>query len=198
MFCAAVDSSERSVGHQPLCDPWSVSRGRFMVAAVIALAVAAGCTSGSNTAGQGGTGTSVAATTAAPPTAAAPMTTLATSKVIALPVGLYIGTIEVVSPSSDQMTFKVTSSCGTPSSGLYKIDLADATFDINSDPGTEMGQETTISKSDFFSLAAGKPPSSPTNGDFWKRWHILVSPSSPIEVSDGPYGSCHGAYSFLP
>lgn len=96
------------------------------------------------------------------------------------------------------MTFRMTSSCGTPSSGLYEINLAGATFDINSNPSTGMGQETTISKSDFFSLAASQPPLSPANADFWKRWHILVPPSSPIQVSDGAYGACHGAYSFLP
>lgn len=96
------------------------------------------------------------------------------------------------------MTFTVKTSCGTPSSGVYRIDLSNASFDVNSEPTSEMGQEVTISKADFFSLAMREPPSSQAYEGFWKSWHILVRPSGALEVSDGPYGSCHGAYSFLP
>lgn len=168
------------------------------MAVFIVLVAAAGYTSGSKSSGLSGTGTRVpaTATNAWPSTTTASVTTMA--RPIALPVGLYMGTIEAVSASSGEMTFKMTSSCGTPSSGVFKIYLANATFDINSNPATEMGQETTISRSDFFSLAASEPPLSPSSANFWNRWHILVPPSSPIEVSDGPYGACHGAYSFLP
>lgn len=119
-------------------------------------------------------------------------------KALKFPTGLYVGTIDAVSPSSDQMTFTVSSSCGTPSSGSYRVDLAHATFDVNAEPSTGSGQEVTISKTDFFDLAAEKPPASQTYAGFWKSWHVLVPPSGDIDVSDGPYGSCHGAYSFLP
>jgi hypothetical protein len=175
--------------------------GAHLITAGLAVAVTA-CTS--TTTGKPAAATSTTPLSAPTVTnigrsAPAPTTTtVAKAPKIALPVGLYIITVQAVSPPDDQMTFGVTSSCGKPSSGLYRISLGNATFDINSNPGTDMGQETTISKSDFFRLAGSEPPSNPANADFWKRWHILVPPSSPIQVSDGPYGDCHGAYSFLP
>lgn len=85
------------------------------------------------------------------------------------------------------MVFTITGSCGTPSSGTWKIDFSTATFDINTEPNTEQGQEITISESDWLSQAT-----------MWKNWHILVPPSGSLEISNGPYGSCHGAYTFLP
>ena len=87
------------------------------------------------------------------------------------------------------MLFTITGSCGTPSSGTWKIDFSSATFDINTEPRTEEGQEITISKTDW--ITAFEAESS-------NNWHILVPPSGVLDISNGPNGSCHGAYTFLP
>ncbi|MGH9920553.1 MAG: hypothetical protein ACRD6W_17005 [Nitrososphaerales archaeon] len=95
-----------------------------------------------------------------------------------------MGTIKSVDSLKSQMVFTVTDSCGKPSSGTWRINFASATFDVNSEPTTEQGEEVTISKAEWLSQARR-----------WKQWHILVAPSGAIDISNGPYGAC-SAYSF--
>jgi hypothetical protein len=106
---------------------------------------------------------------------------------IRLSTGLYVGTIDAVDVPSAQMTFTISSSCGTPHSGVWTISFRVATFETNTDPATGMGSTSQISQAQWVSAVRA-----------WKAWHILVPPSGVMDISDGPYGSCHGAYSFLP
>lgn len=106
---------------------------------------------------------------------------------IRLATGLYVGTIDAVDVVSSTMTFTMTSSCGTPNAGTWTISFKDAVFETNSEPATQMGPTIQVPENQWLATVTS-----------WKTWHILVPPSGTLDISNGPYGSCHGAYTFLP
>ena len=139
-----------------------------------------------------GSGRARTATPVAPSSIASTTTPVAPGSSTSVPLlhlrtGLYWGVIQSVDPATSQMLFTITGSCGTPSSATWRIDFSSATFEINTQPITEQGETIAISKADWIMQA-----------ESWKDWHVLVLPSGGLDISNGPSGACHGAYTFLP
>jgi hypothetical protein len=171
---------------------------RTSIALLVASLAIAACSNGTSSArATTTTSTSSTSSTTSTTARATSRTTRppATGTLTKLPVGFYLGTIKEVSASSEEMTYTITTSCSELAPGTYRIDLRGAAFAQNSDPVTYQGHQVDLTTAEFYDLVREQPPSDPGNADFWGRWYILVAPSEPILVADGPFGDCD-AYDF--
>lgn len=97
-----------------------------------------------------------------------------------LPRGVYDGEVVRIDVAAHEMTFRITSSCGSASSGVWLVPLDKATFWVNDEPQTAMGRTDQVGLRDWVQAASA-----------WKTWHV-DSAHGGVDITDGPTTGCAG------